>query len=475
MNFHCKDMKNLSTGQIFPIKNLPISIKNFAENIAEVYGVPVEFPAMSIISAIGTALGNRVKLTTNHYTNFPQLWVVIVAPSGVGKSEPLRIAYAPIHERERKEHILFKEHLSEWKRLSVEAKQNDKQTPEKPKQKRMLCSDTTPEALFSLLAENQALTICRDELAGHFQDFGRYNKSGEVAHHLSSFDNNDFSVDRKGEENAMMIFKPVLSMVGTIQPNVLQEVAKKEHLRGNGYFQRCLFVYPENIQRPNYSERSLNPAYVETHKTFIDECLDLSANTEFTLCSQANEWFISFANEITEKVNTTENDYLKSLYSKMEIHVLRLALILAVAESAKNIVPASAMRDAIDLCRYFMMTGEKVYQPEEKKYSKNEIYVLTEKHIGIKNVKQYAESLGVGRTKVQDAIAKLPTRIASNDTGALLTAIVKNQKRKLDEMISFREIVIEGTQGQGTSEENTEMTSNAEDLECPPVKNRHSQ
>jgi hypothetical protein len=238
----------------FPIRNMPSFIRNFAEDIAEVYGVPIEFPAMSIISAYGTALGNKVRLRTDKYINYPQLWVVIVAPSGVGKSEPLKIAYSPIRDFEKKEYLRFQESLGEWKSACVEAKQNGAQPPEKPKQKRILCNDTTPEALFSLLDENKTLTICRDELAGHFQDFGRYNKSGEVAHHISCFDNVDFSVDRKSEDNALMIFKPVLSMIGTIQPAVLQDVANKNFMRENGYLQRCLFIYPGNVERPNVAK-----------------------------------------------------------------------------------------------------------------------------------------------------------------------------------------------------------------------------
>ena len=174
--------------QDFPLENMPTLIRNFAQDIAEVYGVPIEFPAMSIISAFGTALGNKVRLRTGKYTNYPQLWVVVVAPSGVGKSEPLKIAYKPIRDFEKKKHLSFQDKLSLWKSACIDAKGSTQQ-PEKPKQKRMLCSDTTPEALYSLLSENQAITIFRDELAGHFQDFGRYNKSGEVTQHISCFNN----------------------------------------------------------------------------------------------------------------------------------------------------------------------------------------------------------------------------------------------------------------------------------------------
>jgi len=443
----------------FPTKNLPPFVKQIATDIAETYGVPIEFPTMSIISAIGTALGSKARLTTDKYTNFPQLWTVIVAPSGVGKSEPLKIAYAPIRHREKQEYLRFQERMKEWKQQCLEAKQDGRPPPEKPKQQRILCSDTTPEALFGLLSDNQAITICRDELAGHFQDFGRYNKSGEVAHHLSSFDNSDFSVDRKGEENAMMIFKPILSMVGTIQPTVLQEVANQNFMKENGYLQRCLFVFPTNVERPKYAQKSLKPDYVEAYNTFVEICLNYPENTEFTLTPDASKLFINFANEISENVNATNDDYLKSLYAKMEIHALRLALILATINDSRGRptclpntptpvgrhvnnhgrkpveVSPKSMQYAIDLCQYFIATGKKIHNPPEKVWTNTEIYCLIDQEIGIKNVSKFSESLGIKRQNVEKALKKSKQeRILATDSNALMTAHIRNIQRKLNDL-----------------------------------------
>jgi len=420
---------------VFPAKNMPGFIKQIATDIAEVYGVPIEFPVMSMISALGTALGHKVRLRTDHYTNFPQLWTVIVAPSGVGKSEPLKIAYAPIRQREKQEYLRFQERMKEWKQQCLDAKHDGRQPPEKPKQQRILCSDTTPEALFGLLSDNQAITICRDELAGHFQDFGRYNKSGEVAHHLSSFDNSDFSVDRKGEENAMMIFKPILSMVGTIQPSVLQEVANQNFMRENGYLQRCLFVFPANVERPKYAQKSLKPDYIEAYTNFVEICLNYPENTEFLLTADANKLFVDFANEISENVNATDSDYLKSLYAKMEIHALRLSLILAIFGKKKHLVTSTAMQYAIDLCHYFIATGKKIHNPPEKVWTNTEIYCLIDQEIGIKNVSKFSESIGVKRQNVEKALRKTKAeRVLTTDNNALMSAYIRNIQRKLDDL-----------------------------------------
>ncbi|MDR0437637.1 MAG: DUF3987 domain-containing protein [Bacteroidales bacterium] len=417
--------------QHFPLENMPSLIKNFAKDIADVYGVPIEYPTMCIISAFGTALGNKVRLKTEKYINYPQLWIMIVGPSGVGKSEPLKIAYEPIWDFEKKESDLFKKRLNDWESACIEAKSSGLAQPEKPKQKRILCNDTTPEVLFSLLAENRTLTICRDELEGHFQDIGRYNKSGEVAHHLSCFNNVSFSIDRKSEENSTMISKPILSIIGTIQPKVLQKVASQNSMRENGYLQRCLFVYPGNVLRPYHNENSLNPDYVLAYQKMIDYFFVFPENTDFSLSSEAKEMFVSFANEISEAVNSTDDEYLRSLYSKMEIHALRLALILAVIDDKMDLVSEVAMRYAIDLCRYFIATGEKIHQPQEKNWTNNEIYCLVDEEIGIKNVSKFAESVGVKRQNVEKALKNSKVeRVLATDDNAVFRAFIKRFDRQ---------------------------------------------
>jgi len=394
--------------KIFPAECLPNFLKEFSENIADVYGVPVEFPAMALISAIASAIGSRAKITTPRYTNHAQLWVVIVAPSGTGKSEPLRIAYKPIVAFEKQESERHKERLVVWNTECLQAKASSLPPPPKPKRKRITCTDTTPEALFALLADNPTLTICRDELSGYFQDFGRYNKSGEVGHYLSCFDNNTFSIDRKGSDT-ITISNPVLSMIGTIQPSVLRRVVKDNHFQDNGYLQRCLFVYPDTVRRPEYNTKALNADLVSYYEAGITQLLNQSEPMNYTLSEEAEERFAIFANYMTEDVNEETEDYLKSLFAKMEIHVLRLALILAIANSTEeeqndNVISAKIMTCAINLAWYFIETGKMVFEAQPCNMTNGDIYRLVHRKIGIGNISDFASGLRVSHQAVSQAL-----------------------------------------------------------------------
>jgi len=396
----------------FPTAGMPKFLEKFSAHIADVYGVPIEFPAISLISAFATAVGDKAMLDTPPFINYPQFWFVIVAPSGTGKSEPLSVAYEPIGLYQEIEFYYFEEALKEWKK----AKENGETLPF-PKQLRRTCNDFTPEALFALLASNPAITLYRDELAGHFEDIGRYNKSGEIGHWLSCFNNKGISIDRKGDDKPTLISKPILSMIGTIQPQKLYEIASEKSMRGNGYLQRFLFVFPDDVKCPMYSRKTVNNKLLQQYDEMLDKLLHKSEVDTYTLGKKAQKMYEEFCNEMAGLINGTEDDNLKSLYAKMKIHILRLALTLSIIDSLDDEdedededkeVSAEIMKYAVALCGYFIETGKKIHiPPPPPTLTRGSLYRQIEETIGIKNQTKFAESLDVSLTAVSKALKRV--------------------------------------------------------------------
>jgi len=252
-------MNNLT----LPTENAPKFLKDFGGDIADVHGVPIEFAIVSLISGFASAVSNKAILKTDKYTNYAQFWFVIVAPSGTGKSEPLSVAYKPIEKYEGAEIERYREGMKEWKKQCFYASKNGEPKPDAPIQKRITCADYTPEALFELLSNNPAITIHRDELVGYFNDIGRYNKSGELAHYMSCFNNKQFSIDRKSNDVPIFVSEPILSIIGTIQPEVMQKVAGSNSMRENGYLQRCLYI-PTMCSVPSIRKKHSNKIWSMT-------------------------------------------------------------------------------------------------------------------------------------------------------------------------------------------------------------------
>jgi hypothetical protein len=387
-------------------------LAKLSENIADVYGVPIELAVIPLLSAYATATGNKAMLDTVTFKDYPLFWFVIVAPSGTGKTKPLADAYRPISNHEEKERERFKERIEIWNAEIELAKQNNEPPPPKPKQKRLLANDTTPEALWGLLADNTTLTVYRDELFGHFADIGRYNRSGEVEHWLSSFNYESFSVDRRSSDISTFISKPILSMVGTIQPDKIYEVAKEKMLRGNGYFQRCLFAFPESVKSPKYSSKTVSRSLIEKYEKDINHLLNLTETTTFFLSDEAEKIYISFFNQMSDTADETPDDYLKALYSKMKIHAVRLALVLAVIDtieddSTQKEVSAEVMNYAIALCEYFITTGKKIHvPPQPQTLGKAELVKMIDRVYGINNQEQFAKSIGISGALVSKALKR---------------------------------------------------------------------
>jgi hypothetical protein len=87
------------------------------------------------------------------------------------------------------------------------------------------------------------------------------------------------------------------------------------------------------------------------------------------------------------------------------------------------------------LCRYFIATGEKIHQPEEKNWTKTKLYCLIDEEIGIKNVSKFSEGLGVKRQVVEKALKNSRVEsIVATDNNAVRSALVKNIQRDIAEL-----------------------------------------
>ena len=336
----------LNSDTLFPIELLPGWMQEVVEECTLSYGTPAELWASAFLSGIASASGKRFKLFTGNYTNYPQLWVIVLGTSGTGKSEPFKLAMRPIEEYDKGSYILYQMEHQEWevnKKIGVE-----------PTWKQSIIGDTTPEALFAVLKDaDNGLSLYRDELSGFFQDIGRYNKSGEVGHYLSIFDNASFPINRKTQK-PLLITDPSLNIFGTIQPSVLKNVLNDSDADASGFAQRFLYLYPD------FPIKNYNPDQVklETYNKYVSNIQGiqkLEKQPDRYLTAEAESFYSDFYNEL-ELLRHNANEFWASVYSKAQIQVLRLALTIHIArlsESNSDSVEAKDMQCAIGMTRYF--------------------------------------------------------------------------------------------------------------------------
>ena len=390
----------------FPTNGLPQVILDFGLEFAEVYGVPIEFPVLSALCAVSSAIRKKFSIDSGKYRNFGQLWLMFVAPPGVGKSEPMAAAFRPLQRLDNLSYNAYQLELNNWKSECSEAKQTKRKEPEKPFFKQCLIDDFTPESLYqTMFRNNGAVSLCRDELSGWFADFGRYNKSGEISRYLSIFNNAQFCINRKSEE-PLQIPEPFMTICGTIQPEVLEIALNNNSLKENGFASRFLYVYHREIKKQKYSEKVPNKIILDSYEELIKHCYYLPRlENPLLLSLEAKTLFIEYANQTADLVNNCSNNFLRATYAKMEIQVLRISLIVQIirgiydnAEWLKGQITKESIQYAINLCNYFNSNILRVENIEiTNKTTSVEAIKIIHKEYGIKNKQNFADSIGLTR------------------------------------------------------------------------------
>jgi hypothetical protein len=229
-----------------------------------------------------------------------------------------------------------------------------------------------------------------DELAAWFKNFNRYNNGSEMEFWLSAWSTKPLIIDRKNGD-PVFLPNPYIPVVGTIQNKVLIEMSKNGR-NDNGFIERILFVMPDNLIKPYWSEKEISQHILNNWHDIINFLLDLQQQYDESLNplssilkfdEKAKEHFKNWRNSNDDLINNAD-DAFSSIYSKLEIYVIRLALILQMADYAckndQNIqcITENAVTAAIKLIEYFRITASKVHAiinntNIETNYSKDKI------------------------------------------------------------------------------------------------------
>ncbi len=362
----------------FPVDVFPLQIQQIITATNENLNYPIDFIGASLLYAVSVAVGNTHSVEVKKgFQQSAVLYLAIVGRAGTMKSHPLSFALQPIVEKDKRTYRQYEQQRQEYeKAVSLSKKEREQQAidePTKPFWQKVLLSDFTPEALAEVHKFNKrGIGVYVDELAGWFKNFNRYNKGSEMEFWLSQWSGKPINIDRKTGE-PVFIPLPFISVAGTIQKGILNELAKESRTQ-NGFIDRILFVIPDNIQKEYWSETDLPPIISENWECIISNLLNLSITNDNTLnpnpvvlnfTPEAKKVLFEWQKVNTDQSNEAESEAISGIFSKMDMYVLRLALILemmryACNESDKHSISIDAVQGAIKLVEYFKNSAVKV-------------------------------------------------------------------------------------------------------------------
>lgn len=342
----------------FPYDVLPDGIINFINY----QSIQHEYLAVAALTVASSLIGNAAVLKANSgYFVKPILYVAIVAPPGASKTPALKMMFEVLEQidsefyREYKEEKkIYRDKLSDYKN---QQKGSNVKEPIQPIMQQILIKDSTIEMVVKILSYNErGCCILADELSGFLNRMGRYGDNDEVQKWLELWSGSPILLQRISREEDK-VERPFCSIIGGIQPGVLETLAAKEN-QHNGFYHRFLFCYPEPDKKKAWGS-VLMPIELKRGMLFcFEEVLKFREyNRYFYLTNEADDLYAEWFNNKNAKYNSAINDNIKGIIAKYQDYCLRFALIIQIlnhSDSDETWVTHVSMEKAIRLTEYFL-------------------------------------------------------------------------------------------------------------------------
>lgn len=352
----------------FPLEVYPQKLQEIARILYDSLEFPIDFTAAGMLYAVSLAMGNTHKIEVKHgWIESGVIYAAIVGKPGVNKSHPPIFCLAPIQKKDIEADRRFQEALAKYN------KAENKEKLKRPVMEKKLVSDYTQEALLQVHRNNpRSIGVYMDELAGWFKNFNRYNSGSEEEFWNTLWSGKVLTKDRKNDD-PLLIAEPFISVMGTIQPKLLDQLACGKR-RDNGFVDRILFFFPDDLEKRYWSENQVSPEVEETYEKIINKALDLKykrVNGQdspqiLNLSEPARKLLYVWQQHNTDMCNKANDENLSGMYSKLDIYATRFALILQImryicGEAGKKEIDAVSVEGAIKMAEYFRKTAVKVH------------------------------------------------------------------------------------------------------------------
>lgn len=251
----------------FPAHVLPDWITDHADEVAMEIQVPIDLPATLAIGALSTIATGKIKVAVwGRWTEHANLFLVVAMPPSTGKSPAYKAMCSPVIELEQEYGRMVRAELAANQDVIdllegelKKAKQNDNadlavlasirqrlfDAQEKPTvPPKFTVGDATPEVLAKLIADNGGRMAVHSTEGGVFGLMaGRYSERANLDIYLQAWSGDRLDtmrIGRGGNEAA----EALLTMVLTVQPDVIRALADNPELAGRGLTARFMYSMP---------------------------------------------------------------------------------------------------------------------------------------------------------------------------------------------------------------------------------------
>ena len=401
---------NASKLPAFPVEQLPPVLRDFAQAVAENIQVSVDMPSLQVLAVMALCLQGKFIINPKPGWVEPlNLYAVTVARPSDRKSPTVQACTRHLREWVREENAQRRPLVDEYnmkrailtKRITGMIEQASKPTAkgktgtddiveaqyqladlerEEVKYLRLLADDVTPEALISLMADNNGrMAIVSDE--GGIFDIaaGRYSDRVNLDGFLKAYSGTAIQIDRKGRASEN-IDHPALTMSLTVQPAVLEAIMGNGEFSGRGFLARFLYSLPVSTVGHRGYETGRVPLEVETAYNQLQDALlaieDTGEARVIKLSSEAHSESKRFFEALEPRL-LNDLEEIEEWAGKYHGQIMRIAGIIHCClygrEAAKEPVSLDTIQRAEAIGEYFLEHAQAAFRvmgladrPEEK-------------------------------------------------------------------------------------------------------------
>lgn len=286
---------------------------------------PEQFNLWSGISAIGSSLKRKVWVQRGFYKIYPNQYIVLVGPPGVGKGTAINPAIELVdksqtanylHDRITAEKII--DRLAQGFSVTV----------------------TTPTGIMPGARDTSA-TIVSTELPVLLG-----GSDWMLPLFCEMWDKNKFEYDTK-TKGTFTVKDLSVSIIAGCVPDYIRRLNRDATTAITGGFtSRCIFVYA--------SEKSKNKPWPDLSVSskleddLINDLREIALmHGEFSLTKEAMTYWTSFYN--SNNIDQFENEVVANFKARIPAHVLKVAMILSCAEDNSRVISKTHLFNAIEL------------------------------------------------------------------------------------------------------------------------------
>lgn len=387
----------------FPIDTLPPLIREYVLGVAETTQTPVDMPATSALAIVAMCMQGKYRIQGKKDWIEPvNLYALNIAEPSERKSAINAHMTRPVNQFEaqyNKVHAAgfetnkMRKRVLERRQKSVEDQVSKGKAEEDELVKiatevanfreifpmQSYVDDITPEKLVSVMADRKGVAAVISAEGGIFDQLagGMYSKSVNIDVLLKGHAGDTIRVDRIGR-NSESIEKPALTMLLSVQPNILAGMMQNSIFRGRGLTARFLYCFPvSHVGDRKYRSQPIPDDVTRGYDSLIHNLLDEDCNPSLeapeiiTLSQDADMLLEEFANEIEPKLKGEYAD-IADWAGKLVGAVLRISAILWRAANLRcedflqedepdAEVDTDTMYNAITLGRYYIEHARAAY------------------------------------------------------------------------------------------------------------------